>query len=197
MPGHDDHDLERRLREQRSEAHEEFVQNLSAEVRGRRSASPRPRLTLAFVLTGAMLVSLVAFGGVGAASSAIHSSASAVRSAVGEPHKARGSKSHSTPATKQYHQKVSVCYPGVHYTVTYTWVTKDKWVWKWEKKQNHRGHWIRVKVPVQVKVKERVKTISYFKKTVSDKRLPDLVAKGAIFPVPAEGCSSLDTGTPV
>lgn len=191
MPGHDDHDLERRLREHRAEAHEEFVQGLAADVRGRRHPSPRPRLTLAFALSAALLVSLVAFGGVGAASNAIHSSAAAVRSAVGEPHKARGSKSHSTPANKQYHQKVSICQPGVQHVVTYTWVTKDKWVWKWEGRKHHR-HKVLVKVPVKVKV--RTHTIAYSEKLVSEKRVPDLVAKGAVYPVPAAGCSSLDTG---
>ena len=127
---------------------------------------------------------LIAFGGVGAASSAIHSSAAAVRTAVGDSHKARGSKSHSTPATKQYHQKVTVCYPQVHYVVTHTWVTKDKWVWKWEKKPGHRGHWVRVKIQVQVKVKVKTRTLSYSEKRVSDKRVPDLVAKGAVYPIP-------------
>ena len=83
MPEYDDHDLERRLREQRSEAGDEFVDRIAAGVRSRRASSPRPRLTLAFALSLAVLVSLVAFGGVGAASSAFQSSTAAVRSAVG------------------------------------------------------------------------------------------------------------------
>lgn len=113
MPGRDDHDLERRLREQRAEAREEFVQNAAADVRSRRLPSARPRLTLAFALSLALLVSLIAFGGVGAASSALHSSATAVRTAVGsDTHKPRGGKAHkTTPAHSQYHAKATVCYP--------------------------------------------------------------------------------------
>ena len=75
MPGHDEHDLERRLREERPEARDEFVQSLAAEVRGRRShPSARPRLTLAFALSLALLVSMIAFGAVGAAKDAVSSS---------------------------------------------------------------------------------------------------------------------------
>ena len=83
MPGHDDHDLERRLREQRPVARDEFVQGLAGKVRDSRShPSARPRLTLAFALSLALLVSLVAFGGIGAAKNAVSASTSTIKSAI-------------------------------------------------------------------------------------------------------------------
>jgi hypothetical protein len=195
MPGYDDHDLERRLREQRSEASEEFVENLSADLRSRRHPSARPRLTLAFALSIALLVSLVAFGGVGAASSALHSSAAVVRSAVGnEPQKARGSQSHSPPAKHQYYEKVVICSPSIRYVRSFTWVTVEKWVWKTEWKNGHKRYY-RVKVPVQVKQWDRTKTVEYSADRVSAKNVPELVAKGAVYPVPTGGCSTLNHPT--
>jgi hypothetical protein len=194
MPGHDDHELERMLREQRAGARPEFVEGLAASIPARHP-SARPRLTLAFALSLALLVSLVAFGGVGAASNALHSSTSAVKSAVGKASPSRGGSSSAAaaPAKKQYHFKVAVCYPRFTYVVTYVLVEKTKWIWKTEKKD---GQTVRVHVKVTYLVKKPVKTktTSYVEKTVSDQRVPSLVSKGALYPVPTGGCPS--GGTP-
>jgi hypothetical protein len=200
MPGHDDHDLERRLREQRPVARDEFVQGLAAKTRSRSHPTARPRLTLAFALSLALLVSLVAFGGVGAAKNAVSSSAKSVRSAWGDDgHKSKGGRGNDgdgSPAHHQYHGKVDICVPKVKYVVTYHWetVTKTVYKWKWQWKKHHHGH--KVKVPVvityQKKVRERVRTIVYRDKTVSQSKVPFLVSQGAVYPVPAGGCSTLD-----
>jgi hypothetical protein len=191
MQPKDDHELERMLNDRRSQARPEFVEHLAASVPGRHP-SARPRLTLAFALSVALLVSLVAFGGVGAASSALRSSTSAVKSAVGKANESRGGSSSTSaaPAKKQYHPKVDVCYPRFKYVITYVEVEKTKWVWKTETKN---GKTVRVHVKVTYLVKQPVKskTTSYETKTVSDRRVPSLVSKGAVFPVPAGGCSSV------
>jgi hypothetical protein len=191
LEGNDSHDLERKLRDQRSNARDEFVDELAATI-PRRHPSARPRLALAFALSLALLVSLVAFGGVGAASSALHSSTASVRSAVGETNASRGGSSSrpATPAKRQYHPKVIICYLRVRYVVTYVTVEKSKWIWKTETKN---GHTVRVHVKVTYTVKEPVKskTASYEAKTVSERRVPALVSKGAVYPVPAGGCSNV------
>jgi hypothetical protein len=156
MPGHDDHDLERGLRAQRPEARDEFVQNIAAAVRSRRQSSPRPRLGLSVALSLAILVSLVAFGGVGAASSALHSSAAAVRSAVGDGNGKGRDVEQGKPSHDQYHSKAFVCLPKHH--------------------KHHKHH----------------KALAYVTRRVSDRSVPSLVSKGAIYPVPAGGCSSLN-----
>ena len=112
MPGHDDHDLERALRAQRPEARDEFVQDLAAAVRSRRHSAPRPRFGLAFALSLSILMSLFAFGGVGAASSALHSSAAAVRSAVGDDNGKGMGVAQGTPSDRQYHHTVFICLPA-------------------------------------------------------------------------------------
>ena len=71
------------------------------------------RFGLAFALSLSILVSLFAFGGVGAASSALHSSAAAVRSAVGDDNgKGRG-VAQGTPSDRQYHHTVFICLPSI------------------------------------------------------------------------------------
>jgi hypothetical protein len=145
MPGHDDHDLERALRAQRPEARDEFVHNLAAAVRSRRHSAPRRRFGLAFALSLSIPVSLFAFGGVGAASSALHSSAAAVRSAVGDDNGTGSGVQHGTPSDHQYHHTVLICLPKHHVT-----------------------------------------------RRVSEGSVPALVSRGAVYPVPAGGCSSLN-----
>jgi hypothetical protein len=159
----DDHDLGRRLRDGRPEASEELVRRVAEGTRARHDARPRPRLALAFALSGALLVSLVAFGGVGAASGVVHSSTAALRSAVGE--RAATTKNHNSPWKKQYHRKVYICFPVV------------KWV-------KH------VKIVGKHKRTHRVKVITYVTKLVSASSVPALVARGSIYPVPQGGCSS-------
>ncbi len=191
MPGHDEHDLERRLREERPEARDEFVQSLVAEVRGRRShPSARPRLTLAFALSLALLVSMVAFGGVGAAKDAVSSSTQTVRHAIGDGGGKDGRKHHDDgedPAHHQYHPKVDICVARVHYVYTY------KWVWKQDderqspevrKHRKHHGHLVRVRV--------RIRVIVYETERVPQTRVPELVSHGAVYPVPAGGCETLN-----
>ena len=146
MPGHDDHDVERALRAQRPEARDEFVQDLAAAVRGRRHSAPRPRFGLAFALSLSILVSLFAFGGVGAASSALHSSAAAVRSAVGDNGKG-GVVERGTPSDRQYHHTVFICLP---------------------------------------------QALRYVTRRVSEGSVPALASRGAVYPVPSGGCSSLN-----
>jgi hypothetical protein len=153
MPGRDDHDLERGLRAQRPEARDEFVQNLAAAVRSRRYRSPHRRFGLAFALSLGILVSLVAFGGVGAASSALHSSAAAVRSAVGDGNGRSRENEQGQPVHDQYHSKVFICLA------------------------KHRKHH---------------HALAYVTGRVSARSVPSLVSKGAIYPVPARGCSSLN-----
>jgi hypothetical protein len=148
MPGHDDHDLERGLRAQRPEARDELVQDIAAAVRRRHQSPRRSRFGLAFALSLATLVSLVAFGGVGAASSALQSSSAAVRSAVGD---GNADAQQGNPSHVQYHNKVFVCVPD--------------------------------------------SGLTYVARRVSARSVPPLVSKGAIYPVPADGCSSLN-GTP-
>ena len=188
MPEYDDHDLERRLREQRSEAGDEFVDRVAAGVRSSRVSSQRPRLTLAFALSLAVLVSLVAFGGVGAASSAFHSSTAAVRSAVGSSHvdKARGggSKATKTPAKHQYRTKVAICLPRQKYVVTVTKVTK--YVWVGHGKKRHL-------VKKTVTVRTRTPVTVYHQVIIQESRVPIQVSKGALYPVPVGGCP---TGKP-
>ena len=186
MPRYDDQDVERRLREGRSQPDEEFVQSLAARVRRDRQAVSRRRLTLAFALSLALLVSLVAFGGVGAASSALHSSTATLRAAVGHTEKARGGTSTQSAAKKQYHEKVAICFPETHYTTTYKYVTLYKWV----------GHGKnRHLVSYTVKVRTRALVTIFKEKLVHTTEVPHLVSKGAVYPVPAGGCSSLGTGT--
>ncbi len=149
MPGH--HDLERALRAQRPEARDEFVQNVAAAVHSRRHSAPRPRFGLAFALSLSILVSLFAFGGVGAASSALHSSAAAVRSAVGD----NGTGidvAHGKPSDHQYHQTLFICLP------------------------KHHKH----------------EALRYVTRRVSEGSVPALASRGAVYPVPAGGCSSLN-----
>jgi hypothetical protein len=164
MADSDDDDLGQRLRNERPEAPEELVRRVAEGTRTRRYPRPRPRLTLAFALSAALLVSLVAFGGVGAASSAVHSSAAALRSAVGE--QAAKTRNHNSPWKKQYHRKVYICFP------------KAKWV-KVTIAGKHKHH--------------RVKVITYVTKLVSQSSVPALVARGSIYPVPRGGCDSLNT----
>ena len=154
MPGHEDHDLERELRAQRPEARDEFVQHLATALRSRRHSSPRPRFGLAFALSLATLVSLVAFGGVGAASDALHSSAAAVRSAVGDGNGKGRDVEQGKPSHDQYHSKVLICLP-----------------------KHHKHHQV----------------LRYVTRRVSNRSVPSLVSKGAIYPVPAGGCSSLNS----
>jgi hypothetical protein len=153
MPGHEDHDLERELRAQRPEARDEFVQHLAAALRSRRHSSPRPRFGLAFALSLAILVSLVALGGVGAASDALHSSAAAVRSAVGDGNGKGREVEQGKPSHDQSHSKVFICLP-----------------------KHHRHH----------------KALAYVTRRVSDRSVPSLASRGAMYPVPAGGCSSLN-----
>jgi hypothetical protein len=184
----DDWDLEARLHDERHEARAEFVQTLAADVRSRHSASARsrPRVTLAFALSFALLVTAVAFGGVGAASNALHSSTSSLKSAVDDKQAARSTK-HATPAAKQYSAKVAICYPVYRWTIKYKWIAKHKWVWKTEK-ENGRVVKRHVKVSYLVKVRYKVKSVTYKTKLVSAKQVARLVAKGAIYPVPEGGC---------
>ena len=150
MPGHDEHDLERRLREQRVEASSDFVQSLAADVQGRSHPSARPRLTLALALSLALVTSMVAFGGVGAASSAWHS---AVRGHFndGRGHGHGHGHGHKPPSHDQYHGKVKVCYPHKSYVITYVdkTVYRKHVTWKvvWKRgKHGHHGHWKHVKI---------------------------------------------------
>ena len=200
MAGYDD--LERRLREERPEARDEFVQRVAGEVRGRRThPSARPRMTLAFALSAALLVSMVAFGGVGAAKNAVSSSTDSIRSAWGD----NGGRRHhhgKEPSEHQYHAKVLICVPHARYIITYKWV--DKWVWVWQKDDNngssalrkhrhhHRHHGHKVWVLVHKKIRIRVRVIVYETKRVRQSQVPELVAEGAVYPVPAGGCSSLN-----
>jgi hypothetical protein len=154
MPGHDDHDLERRLRGERIEPNAQFVQRVAATVRGRQHSTSRPRLTLAIALTMALLTSMIAFGGVGVAKNAINSSTSAVRSAMGEPVSKHLKNTSHQPFHKQYHRKVFICLP-----------------------KHHKHH---------------VKALTYVTRRVSARSVPSHVSKGAIYPVPAAGCSSLN-----
>ena len=202
MPGHDDHDLERRLREQRPVARDEFVQGLAAKTRSRSHPTARPRLTLAFALSLALLVSLVAFGGVGAAKNAVSSSASSVRSAwaatgtsgtQGRQRRQRLAGASSVPrqgADLLPEGQVRRHLPlrdghedGLQVEVAVGQAAAP-------------SHWVKVKVPVvityQKKVRERVKTIVYREKTVQQSKVPFLVSRGAVYPVPAGGCSTLD-----
>jgi hypothetical protein len=119
----------------------------------RRHRSPRPRLGLAFAVSLALLVSLVAFGGVGAASSALHSSAAAVRSAVGDGNGKGRENEQGKASLDQYHSKVFICLA------------------------KHRKHH---------------NALAYVARRVSARSVPSLVSKGAIYPVPARGCSSLN-----
>ena len=148
MPGHDDHDLERALRAQRPEARDAFVQDLATAVRSRRHSAPRPRFGLAFALSLSILMSLFAFGGVGAASSALHSSAAAVRSAVGDDNGKGMGVAQGTPSDRQYHHTVFIC---LH-----------------------------------------PQALRYVTRRVSEGSVPALVSRGALYPVPAGGCSSLN-----
>ena len=152
MPGHDDHDLERALRAQRPEARDEFVQNLAAAVPSRRHSAPRPRFGLAFALSLSILVSLFAFGGVGAASSALYSSAAAVRSAVGDDNGTGRGVEHGMPFDRQYHQTVFICLPRHH----------------------------------------KPQALRYVTRRVSEGSVPALASRGAVYPVPSGGCSSLN-----
>jgi hypothetical protein len=154
MAGHDDHDLERRLRDERIEPDAQFVQRVAATVRGRQHPTSRPRLTLAFALTTALLTSMIAFGGVGVAKNAINSSTSAVRSAVGESGSKHLKSGSHEPFHKQYHRKVFICLP-----------------------KHHKHH---------------LKALGYATRRVSARSVPSLVSSGAIYPVPAGGCSSLN-----
>ncbi len=202
MAEYDDHDLERRLREERAAPRDEFVENLAASVRERKPrASSRPRLMLAFALSSALLISLIVSGGVGAASSALHSSSSVVREAVSKQKpKSRGSKSHSTPARSQYHGKVDICYPHFRFTVEYTtvtkyrlvpkyeWVTDGSWIWKNGRKVKVTYR-VKVKhfvqVPFQVRVRTVVKTVTYETKKVPQWQVALLVGlKKAVYPSP-------------
>jgi hypothetical protein len=198
MPGYDDHDLERRLRDERPEASDDFVRNLAGDVSSRRHPSARPRMTLAFALSLALLVSLVAFGGVGVASSALHSSTAALKSAVGKSSHSRGAK--STASKHQYKPKVPICLPKwvssfeLQYVTKYKWVItyEYKWVWK-------HGHKKLIKVPVRTKVayqvlkKVRVKHVKYFLVYIPVTSVPRQVGKGAIYPVPVGGCPTIGT----
>ena len=187
MRDDEDRDLEGKLGDERREAREEFVQTLAADVRRRRAASAgsRPRLTLAFALSLALLVSAIAFGGVGAASNALHSSTISVRSAV--DNKPAKIEKHVSPAATQYSAKVAICYPVYRWNIAYKWITKYKWTWKTETK-NGRESKHHVKVPYLVKVHYKVKSVTYTTKRVSAKQVARLVAKGAIYPVPEGGC---------
>ena len=157
MPGRDEHDLERRLREEWPEARDEFVQSLVAEVRGRRShPSARPRLTLAFALSLALLVSMIAFGGVGAAKDAVSSSTDTVKHAFGDGEREHHHHHHHRkPSDDEYYTKVLICAPH-----------------------------------------HRTRTIVYETKRVRLSRVPHLVSKGAVYPVPAGGCSTLNHPAP-
>lgn len=191
MPAQDDNELERRLREHRAEPREEFTTRLASSVDGRRHPSPRPRLTLAFALSLAVLVSLFAFGGVGLASNAMHATKSAVKSATGKQTTSRGGTSAAakkTAAHRQYHVKVAICYPLRRWSASYVWVTKHKWVWKWDAKQQKK---VKVKTEVRIKKLVRTKAVAYIAKTVSDKQVPWLVSRGAVYPVPPNGCWTL------
>jgi hypothetical protein len=183
----DDRNLEGRLRDERQDAPEEFVQTLAHEVRSRRdvSARSRPRLTLAFALSLALLISAISFGGVGAASNALHSSTSSVRAAVADK-PAKMQKRASSAAT-QYSAKVSICYPIYRWTIADKWISKYKWIWKAEKKSGRETKHL-IKQPYLVKVHHKVKVVTYKTKLVSPKQVARLVAKGAIYPVPDGGC---------
>jgi hypothetical protein len=184
-----EHDLEGRLRDERHDAREEFVRTLAESVRGRRLAArrSRPRVTLAFALSLALLVSLVAFGGVGVASSALHSSTSAVRAAVGEGQSsARGQTRPATPAREQYNEKVPICIPETHYATTYKLVTFYRWV-------GHGEH--RHLVAHTVKVRTRALVTTYKEKLRHMTEVPRLISQGAIYPVPAAGCASIGAKT--
>lgn len=188
------------LRDERPEAREEFVGSVVAEMGADRYPSARPRLMLAFALSLALIVSLVAFGGVGAASSALHSSTSAVKSAVGKAPESRGGKAPSTPAKHQYKPRVSICLAtyGVAYreeSVTkYRWITtyEFKWVWKNGQKKLVKVK-VHAKVPYQVLKKVPFKTIVYTETVVPEASVPKYVSKGAIYPVGSSGCPSPST----
>jgi len=187
MPDHEECDLESRLRRERSEPTDEFLQQVAATVHGRgRTAhgqsrtAARPRAMFAVASSAGLFVALFAFGGVGVASSALRSSSSMVKAAVGDSpaHNSRGggSSSSQTPAKTQYHQKVFICRAKIRYVYTYKWIVVEKWSWK------SGRHVQRV----------RVKVVVYVPYRVSAKRVPALVAKGAVYPVPTGGCSSLN-----
>jgi hypothetical protein len=177
MPGHHEHDLERRLREERLEAQDEFVQSLAAEVRGRRShPSARPRLTLAFAVSLALLVSMIAFGGVGAAKDAVSSSTDTVKQTFGDGEgEHHHHHHHRKPDDDQYNTKVLICVREVHHVST----KEDDERKSSEERNSHR-----------------TRTIVYETERVPLSRVPHLVSKGAVYPVPAGGCSALNHPAP-
>jgi hypothetical protein len=184
-----EHDLEGRLRDERHDAREEFVRTLAESVRSRRLASrrSRPRVTLAFALSLALLVSLLAFGGAGMASGALHSSTSAVRAAVGERQSsARGQTRPLTPASEQYNEKVPICIPETHYVTTFKLVTIYRWV-------GHGTH--RHLVARTVRIRTRALVTTYREKLVHMTQVPRLISRGAIYPVPSAGCASIRSTT--
>jgi hypothetical protein len=128
------------------------VQDLAVAVRSSRHSAPRPRFGLAFALSLSILVSLFAFGGVGAASSALHSSATAVRSAVGDDNGTGGGVEQGTPSDRQYHHTVFICLPTHH----------------------------------------KPQALRYVTRSVSEGSVPALASRGAVYPVPSGGCSSLN-----
>jgi hypothetical protein len=156
LPGHDDHDLEQRLREERVEANSE-------------TTLPKVRWILKVVLALAMAAGVMEYSGVGkysgagavshalrenvlgALEQARDSSTAALRSAVGVSVSRRVQNGGQEPFHKQYYGKVFICLPNVH--------------------------------------EDPGKAVVFVTRSVSDRSVPSLVSRGAIYPVPDGGCS--------
>ncbi len=192
MPGHEEHDLERRLREERPEARDEFVQSLAADVHGRRShPSARPRLTLAFALSLALLVSMIAFGGVGAAKDAVSSSTDTVKHALGDDEGEHHHHPTRKPSDDEYNTKVLICVPEVHYVYTREAGRRAPVLRRAQLPQGAQTpHAPRARASPSHpddRLRDRARSAS---------RVPHLVSEGAVYPVPAGGCSSLNQPAP-
>jgi hypothetical protein len=112
LPGHDDHDLERELRDEPLEARKE-------------STLAEARWILAVALSLPLVAGVVAFRGLGTVSKALRtgvlgalkqvrdSSTAALRSAVGESSSKHLPNGSHEPCQEQYHSSAFICLPNV------------------------------------------------------------------------------------
>ena len=104
---------ERRLRQSRPEAREDFVYSLAERVRRDRRPSRRGAFGIAFAgaLTAALLASLASVGGLGYAAG---SAKSAWHAVTHKPKHKATNTGHGTrtPAQSQYGHKVLICHKG-------------------------------------------------------------------------------------
>jgi hypothetical protein len=200
LPGHDDHDLEQRLREERVEANSE-------------TTLPKVRWILKVVLALAMAAGVMEYSGVGkysgagavshalrenvlgALEQARDSSIAVLRSAGGESVSGLGAVASKVGAVpKALGGDVVGALQQAHASSTAALrsavgVSVSRRVQNGGQEPFHKQYYGKVFICLPNVHEDPGKAVVFVTRSVSDRSVPSLVSRGAIYPVPDGGCS--------